>query len=149
MDQERIAFLEKDFLTGFPSYCGFEVVRIRFGEMDAKLKVRPEHLQQDGFVHAGVLATLADHTAGYASFSTVSEKYRILTIEFKMNYFKPCTGDLVVCKARVINNGKKIKVAESEVFSYVKGIEKLVAKGIFTQMPIYASDIKERGKTSP
>jgi hypothetical protein len=36
MDQERIAFLEKDFLTGFPSYCGFEVIRIQFGEMDTK-----------------------------------------------------------------------------------------------------------------
>jgi uncharacterized protein (TIGR00369 family) len=146
MDQERIAFLEKDFLTGFPSYCGFEVVRIQFGEMDTKLNIRPEHLQQDGFVHAGVLATLADHTAGYASFSTVSEKYRILTIEFKMNYFKPCTGDLVICKAKVINNGKKIKVAESEVFSCDKGIEKLVAKGTFTQMAIFATDITARGK---
>lgn len=143
MDEERIAFLKKDFLTGFPSYCGFEVVRIQFGEMDTKLNIRPEHLQQDGFVHAGVLATLADHTAGYASFSTVSENHRILTIEFKMNYFKPCTGDIVVCKAKVINNGKKIKVAESEVFSWHTGVEKLVAKGTFTQMPIFASDIKK------
>lgn len=142
MDQERIAFLEKDFLTGFPSYCGFEVIGIQFGEMDSKLNIRPEHLQQDGFVHAGVLATLADHTAGYASFSTVSEKCRILTIEFKMNYFKPCTGDLVICKAKVINNGKKIKVAEAEVFSCDKAIEKLVAKGTFTQMSIFATDIK-------
>jgi uncharacterized protein (TIGR00369 family) len=148
MDNERIAFLEKDFLIGFPSYCGFEVVRIQLGEMDTKLNIRPEHLQQDGFVHAGVLATLADHTAGYASFSTVSEKYRILTIEFKMNYFKPCIGDLVICKAKVINNGKKIKVAESEVFSCNKSIEKLVAKGTFTQMAIFASEITARGKTT-
>lgn len=142
MDEERIAFLKKDFLTGFPSFCGFEVIRIQFGAMETKLKICQEHLQQDGFVHAGVLATLADHTAGYASFSTVSEHYRILTIEFKMNYFKPCTGELAVCKAKVINNGKKIKVVESEIFSYNKDIEKLVAKGTFTQMAVPISNIK-------
>jgi uncharacterized protein (TIGR00369 family) len=143
MDEERIAFLGKDFFTGFSHYCGFQVIRLEFGEMDTKLNIRPEHLQQDGFVHAGVLATLADHTAGYASFSTVSENYRILTIEFKMNYFKPCTGDVVICKAKVIKNGKKIKVAEAELFSYDKGNEKLVAKGTFTQMAVFASEIKE------
>ncbi len=146
MNDERFEFLRKDFLTGFPSYCGFEVVRLQFGLMDTQFTIRPLHLQQDGFVHAGVLATLADHTAGYASFSTVSENYRILTIEFKMNYFKPCTGDLVLCKAKVIHNGKKIKVAESEVFSCDKGVEKLVAKGTFTQMAISASEIRGTGK---
>ncbi|MFO8085808.1 MAG: PaaI family thioesterase [Desulfobacterales bacterium] len=138
MDKERIDFLKKDFLTGFSSYCGFKIDRIESGEMDTLLRIRPEHLQQDGFVHAGVMASLADHTAGYASFSTVSDNHRILTIEFKMNYFKPCMGDTVVCRAKVIQNGKKIKVVESEIFSSEKGVEKLVAKGIFTQMAVPA-----------
>ncbi len=136
--KERIDFLKKDFSTGFSSHCGLEAVRIEFGQMEALLKVRPEHFQQDGFVHAGVMATLADHTAGYASFSTVSKDYRILTIEFKMNYLKPCTGDTVLCRARVLQNGKKIKVVEAEIFSSEKGTEKLVAKGIFTQMAVPA-----------
>ena len=109
--------------------------------MDASVEIRSELLQQDGFVHAGVLATLADHTAGYASFSTVSSDFRILTVEFKMNYFKPCTGDAVVCRAKVIHNGKTIKVAESEIFSVDKGKEKLVAKGTFTQTAVPASKI--------
>ncbi len=141
MEKERAAFLERDFQQGFSAFCGFRVVRFRFGEMETAFDIRPEHLQQDGFVHAGGLATLADHTAGYASFSTVSDEYRILTVEFKMNYFKPCTGEKVLCKAKVINNGRKIKVAESEIFSSDKGVEKLVAKGIFTQMAVAASKI--------
>ncbi len=141
MEKERAAFLERDFLQGFSAFCGFRVLRFQFGEMEAAFDIRPEHMQQDGFVHAGVLATLADHTAGYASFSTVSGEYRILTVEFKMNYFKPCTGDAVLCKAKVISNGKKIKVAESEMFSMGKGVEKLVAKGTFTQMAVAASKI--------
>lgn len=147
MEKERAALLERDFSRGFSAFCGFRVVRIRSGEMETSFDIRPEHLQQDGFVHAGVLATLADHTAGYASFSTVSEEYRILTVEFKMNYFKPCTGDSVFCRAKVINNGRKIKVAESEIFSSDKGAQKLVAKGTFTQMAVAASKISGLPRT--
>ncbi len=141
MEKERIEALKKDYLQGFPAFCGLRADRLAFGEMDASFEIRTEHLQQDGFVHAGAIATLADHTAGYASFSTADDGYRILTIEFKMNYFKPCIGHTVVCRAKVINNGRKIKVAESEVFSSDKGVEKLVAKGTFTQMAVHESKI--------
>ena len=46
MGKERISFLTKEFLTGFPSFCGFEVTRIQFGSMETKLSVRQERLQQ-------------------------------------------------------------------------------------------------------
>ena len=84
---------------------------------------------------------MADHTSGYASFTTVSEKFRILTVEFKINYFKPASGPLIICRSKVINNGKKIKVAESEVFSVANKTEKLVSKGIFTQMAVASEDL--------
>ena len=41
----------------------------------------------------------------------------------------------------MINNGKKIKVAESEVFSVSNGIEKLAAKGMFTQIAVASKDL--------
>jgi uncharacterized protein (TIGR00369 family) len=134
-------FLKKDFLQGFPAFCGFEVTHVDYCIFESSLKVLNEHRQQDGFVHAGVIATMADHTSGYASFTTVSEKFRILTVEFKINYFKPATGPLIICRSKVINNGKKIKVAESEVFSVANGIEKLVSKGMFTQIAVAAEDL--------
>ena len=60
-------YLKKDFVQGFPAFCGFEVVHVDDGVFETCLEVRDEHRQQDGFVHAGVMATMADHTAGYAS----------------------------------------------------------------------------------
>jgi uncharacterized protein (TIGR00369 family) len=136
--------LKKDFVQGFPAFCGFEVVHAEFGKFDTQLTAREEHQQQDGFVHAGVIATMADHTAGYASYTTVSEKVRILTIEFKINYFKPAIGPLILCRSKVVNNGKKIKVTESEVFSFVDGMEKLVSKGMFTQMAVASEDLQRK-----
>jgi uncharacterized protein (TIGR00369 family) len=139
MNQDRFDFLKRDYIQGFPAYCGFEVVRVAYGQFESKLKIRPDHRQQDGFVHAGVIATMADHTAGYAAYTTVSEDLRILTIEFKINYFRPATGDAVVCRSRVISNGKKIIVSESEVFSISEGRQRLVSKAMVTLMAVPAS----------
>jgi uncharacterized protein (TIGR00369 family) len=139
MNQDRFDFLKRDYIQGFPAYCGFEVVRVAYGQFESNLKIRPDHRQQDGFVHAGVIATMADHTAGYAAYTTVSEEFRILTIEFKINYFRPATGDAVVCRSRVISNGKKIIVSESEVFSISEGRERLVSKAMVTLMVVPAS----------
>ena len=146
MPSDWFQFLKKDFVQGFPAFCGFEVVHADFGIFDTRLTVRKEHHQQDGFVHAGVLATMADHTAGYASYTTVSEKFRILTVEFKINCFKPALGPLIICRSKVVNNGKKIKVAESEVFSVANGMEKLVSKGMFTQMALASEDLQVESK---
>jgi acyl-coenzyme A thioesterase PaaI-like protein len=42
----------------------------------------------------------------------------------------------------VINNGKQIKVVESEVFSISDEVEKLVSKSMFTQMAVLAENLK-------
>jgi uncharacterized protein (TIGR00369 family) len=136
MNKERFEFLRKDYVQGFPANCGFEVERVAYGIFESCLQIQPVHRQQDGFVHAGVISTMADHTGGYAAFTTVSEKYRILTIEFKINYFKPAVGEVLLCRSKVINNGKQIKVAESEVFSVSKDQEKLVSKAMITLIAV-------------
>jgi uncharacterized protein (TIGR00369 family) len=142
MQQTWHEHLREHFSQGFPAFCGFKVTRVGQGLFESALQVADRHRQQDGFVHAGVLATMADHTAGYASFTTVSEEFRILTVEFKINYLRPALGPLIVCRARVINSGQRIKVAEAEVYSVADGVEKLAAKGMFTQMAVAGADLQ-------
>jgi len=117
MDINRIEFLRSDFVQGFPAYCGFTVDHISESRFETRLSVRSEHRQQDGFVHAGVIATMADHTAGYAAYTLIPETSRILTIEFKINFFKPAVGNLLVCRSAVISPGKSILAAESILYS--------------------------------
>ena len=142
MHTERFKFLKKDYVQGFPADCGFEVNMVDYGYFESRLKIDPKHSQQDGFVHAGVIATMADHTGGYAAYTTVSENERILTIEFKINYFKPAIGDFLVCRSKVINNGKTIKTSESEVYSISAGQEKLVSKAMVTLIAVSDDSIK-------
>jgi uncharacterized protein (TIGR00369 family) len=141
MDDEWARFLRRDFVQGFPAYCGYEVDLVADGEFHTSLKVRPDHKQQDGFVHAGVIATMADHTAGYAAFTTVTAEFRILTIEFKINYFRPATDEMIVCRSKVINRGKKVIVSESEVFSVSGKQETLVSKAMVTLMAVPATSL--------
>lgn len=141
MKEERIDFLKKDFILGFPAYLGFQVDNIDDGLFESRLKIRPEYKQQDGFVHAGVIATLADHTAGYAAYSVVPKDIRILTIEFKINFFKPAIGDFLVCKSKVINSGKKIIISESSVFIASNNKETLISKAIVTLIAVPIMEI--------
>jgi uncharacterized protein (TIGR00369 family) len=144
MDKNRLDFLKNDYVQGFPAYCGFEVERVAHGQFQTRLKIRTDHTQQDGFVHAGVIATMADHTGGYAAYTTVSEEFRILTIEFKINYFRPATGEAIVCRSHVISSGKKIIVSESEVFSVTGDKERLISKAMVTLMAAPASKFSKQ-----
>lgn len=136
--KERIARLEKEFSQGFIKTCGINLVSLEHGQAESRLEITGAHSQQDDFAHAGVMATMADHTAGYAAFSVVSEDYRILTLEFKINFLRPATGDGLVCRSRVVKEGRSILVADSEVFSRRNGEEKLVAKALVTLMAVSA-----------
>jgi len=144
MDKAWGDFLKKDYGQGFPAFCGFKVVKVEEGRFEASLRIRPQHRQQDGLVHAGVIATMADHTAGYAAFTTVSPKYRILTVEFKINFLKPAQGGYLLCRSRVLSRGRKVIVSESEVFSRAADAEKLVAKAMVTLMVTPAADLVKK-----
>ncbi|MDH3928540.1 MAG: PaaI family thioesterase, partial [Deltaproteobacteria bacterium] len=86
LGEERISSLKEEFFQGFIKTCGINLVSLEHGWAESRLEITGAHSQQDGFAHAGVMATMADHTAGYAAFSVVTEDYRILTLEFKINF---------------------------------------------------------------
>jgi uncharacterized protein (TIGR00369 family) len=138
MDKKRIEFLRSDFVQGFPAYCGFKVDHVSEGRFETSLAVRSEHRQQDGFIHAGVIATMADHTAGYAAYTLIPETSRILSIEFKVNFFKPAVGDRLVCRSAVISPGRSILVAESNLYATLENGEKHVARATVTLMSVAA-----------
>jgi uncharacterized protein (TIGR00369 family) len=146
MDKEltpkRIRYLKKDYSRGFIADCGFKAVHFQKGYLMSRLKVLTRHRQQDNYIHAGVIATMADHTAGYAAFSLVPEDHRILTIEFKINFLQPAYGNVLLCKSRILREGGQILVGESEVFDQRADGEELVAKAMVTLRSIHQSKIK-------
>jgi uncharacterized protein (TIGR00369 family) len=138
-----LAFLTRDYAQGFIADLGIEAVHYERGRLESRLSVLPRHRQQDGYIHAGVLAAMADHTAGYAAFSLVPEDFRILTIEFKINFFQPAYGPALVCRSRILREGGQVLVGESEVYDLRPAGEALAAKALVTLMSVPRSRIKK------
>jgi len=145
ISEERVAFLARDYSRGFVRYCQLEAETVKRGFFQSRVIIEPHHRQQDGFIHAGVMATMADHTAGYAGFTTVSEAYQILTIEFKINFLRPAHGEALVCRSRIIREGKQIIIAESEVSDVSDGSETLAAKAMVTLMAVHRDRLTSKG----
>ena len=139
---ERIDFLIRDFSRGFIAHCGFVAEAVAWGSFRSRLEVKPEHRQQDGFVHAGVMAAMADHTAGYAGFTVIPDTQQILTIEFKITFLRPAGGEQLLCRSRILRPGRQVLVAESEVFDQTEGEEKLAAKAQVTLMAVHRDSLR-------
>jgi len=133
---ERIQYLKGDYQRGFIKFCQFEAEKVEWGKFESRVQITPDHRQQDGFIHAGVMATMADHTAGYSAFTIVPKEFQILTIEFKINFLRPAYGDALKCASKVIREGHRIIVAESEVFDVRRDKDVSVAKALVTLIAV-------------
>jgi len=143
--KKRLEFLVREAVQGFTEHCGLTPVSIDPGRFVTRVSLQDHHLQQDGFVHAGLIATLADHTAGYAAYSLVSQNRRILTVEYKINFLNPARGRYVECRAEVIKPGKTLLVVESEVVALRGEKETLVAKALLTMAAVPMDKIDRLG----
>jgi len=144
LSEQRIEFLKNDYERGFINYCRLKAVSAEWGRFQSRVEIEEDHRQQDGFIHAGVMATMADHTAGYSAFTTVPEGFQILTIEFKINFLRPAYGSALVCYSTVIREGKRIIIAESEVHDIRDAREVPVAKAMVTLMAVPVEDLNKR-----
>ncbi|APR80819.1 Phenylacetic acid degradation protein PaaD, thioesterase [Minicystis rosea] len=111
---------------------GVRLVDVGPGFCESVLDVAPRHLQQDRFVHAGVGATMGDHTAGGAAGTLVKPEETVLTVEFKINLLRPAIGQRLRARAQVLRHGRTLSVVESEIFARDGEKEQLVAKQMVT-----------------
>lgn len=137
ISRERADYLAEAFRSEFVDFCRIRPRTIRRGYLESSLEVGPIHLQQDGVVHAGVISTMADHSAGYATFTVIPEDYQLLTVEYKINFFRPVRGEMLLCRSRVLKEGMRILVAESEVHERIEEEEALAAKATVTLTAVH------------
>lgn len=113
----------------FVADLGIQATATAFGECHSAMVLQPRHLQHTGVVHAGVLTTLADHTAGVAAQTTVpAGSGTILTAELKLSLLRAARGDSLRCVATVLKPGRQVAFVEAEVFCRDGQKEQLVAK---------------------
>ena len=118
--------------ANFISELGIKLIDIGAGWVETELLIQPKHLQQNQLVHAGVQATMTDHTAGATAGTLIAEDEYILTIEFKINLLRPAIGERLFCRADMLKAGKQFSVVESEVYMVNNNQRKLASKATVT-----------------
>lgn len=86
------------------------------GVVEITLPYRADLAQQDGFVHAGIVTTIADSASGYAAYSLMPAGSRVLSVEFKVNLLRPAQGVEFVARGEVIKPGRTLSVVRGDVF---------------------------------
>ena len=96
---------------------GITVASLEPGRVVLELPFRENLCQQNGFVHAGAITTLADSACGYAAMSLQPAERDILTVEFKVNLMSPARGRTFQATATVVRSGRTLTVCSAEVLA--------------------------------
>jgi uncharacterized protein (TIGR00369 family) len=99
----------------FMATLGATIETIAPGEVAIAFTHRAELTQQHGYLHAGVMTSVADSACGYAALSLTEPGVGVLSVEFKVNMLAPAVGDRFVATARVVRAGRTLTVCGAEV----------------------------------
>jgi uncharacterized protein (TIGR00369 family) len=98
------------------------------GVVEISLPYRSDLAQQHGYLHAGIVTTIADSACGYAAYSLMPAGSEVLSVEFKVNLLRPAEGAQFVARAEVIKAGRTLTVVRADVFALdEQGERELVA----------------------
>lgn len=93
------------------------------------IEIEEKHVQFQGAVHGGVIASLADSAAAWAIYGSNNLKGTPVTVEMKINFLIPVQSGKLIAEARNVHEGSKIFVSDVDVKNE-KG--DLVAKSLVT-----------------
>ncbi|HKO62483.1 MAG TPA: PaaI family thioesterase [Pyrinomonadaceae bacterium] len=95
----------------------FELVELSEGHAIFAVEAKEYHYNPIGVVHGGLAATLLDSAMGCAVHSTLPAGAGYTTLEIKVNFVRPITGDTgrVVAEAKLIHLGGRTATAEGRV----------------------------------
>src|SRR6516164_2366501 len=133
MNDANLSLVKEIFQKAkFIRSLGIELTSCGRGWCETRVSVAPALRQQHGFIHAGVLMTLADHTCGGAAASTVPEGRDVVTVENKVSFLRPASGQSLICRAEVLRAGKSLIFVEATVMVEREERRMMVAKASST-----------------
>jgi uncharacterized protein (TIGR00369 family) len=120
----------------FMATLGARLVAVEPGRVVIEVLPRPDLTQQHGFLHAGVVASIADTACGYAAFSLMPAQAGVLSVEFKLNLLAPAVGERLLAIGVVVKAGRTLSVCSGEVVAERAGTTSLVALMQATMMTV-------------
>lgn len=122
-DEVRASFARQEFMR----FLGATIERVGPGAVDIAMPYRKELVQQNGYVHAGAITSIADSASGYAAYTLMPAGSSVLSVEFKVNLLAPAEGERFLAEGRVIRAGRTLTVTRGDVYAYRGEVRKHVA----------------------
>src|SRR5215469_1403182 len=133
MNDANLSLVKEIFQKAkFIRSLGIELTSCGRGWCETRVSAAPALRQQHGFIHAGVLMTLADHTCGGAAASTMPEDRDVITVENKISFLRPASAPELTCRAEVLRAGKNLVFVEAAVLADGDNGKVMVAKASST-----------------
>jgi uncharacterized protein (TIGR00369 family) len=96
----------------FVRYCGIEAIAVAAGETRLRLVLRPEHANNLGIAHGGILCTLLDVALGTAA--RLSAGSPVVTLDMQTRFLNPGRGTLEAL-GRVTRAGTSVLFCDAEI----------------------------------
>ena len=111
-----LAQLNEAGSLGFPGFVGIEVDEAADSLVRARLALRDEHLAPNGYLHAGVVITLADTACGYGCVAHLpDDAANFTTIELKANFLGTARDGAILCRAVPLHRGRTTQIWDATV----------------------------------
>lgn len=101
--------------SDFHRWIGIELVDARPGEVDLALEAEPRHLNLQGLLHGGMIATLADTATGLAVRTKLEPGTRHVTVQMDVQFLSPGRPGRILARGRVLRAGRQIAHAEAQI----------------------------------
>ncbi|MFF2147775.1 PaaI family thioesterase [Kitasatospora sp. NPDC058190] len=110
----------------FSVLLGARLTAFGDGAAVLELDVRPDLLQQNGFLHGGVLSYAADNALTFAAGAAAGP--HLLTAGFTIDYLRPARGRVLRARAQVVRAGRSRVVCRCDLLMVdEEGVESLCA----------------------
>ncbi|MFB6829049.1 PaaI family thioesterase [Streptomyces hydrogenans] len=110
----------------FSRLVGADVSAFGDGGATLELPIREDLLQQNGFVHGGVLSYAADNAITFAAGAALGPA--VLTAGYSIDYVRPAVGVTLRARAEVLHAGRRQAVVRCELLTVdEEGAETLCA----------------------
>lgn len=112
----------------FIRHMGISLVSLEKGLAELGLGIQEYHLQQNGFTHGGVTATLCDVATGIAAYTVAAEGKNVVTVDLKISYLNPSVSKQVKAVGKVVKSGNFLIFCEGMIYDIMPdGTERPVA----------------------
>ena len=101
----------------FYRWAGVEVIDASPGVVEIAFEANPQHLNLQGLVHGGILATLADTAMGLAVRTVLEPGRRHVTVQLGIEFLSPGRPGRITARGRSVKIGTQLGFAEADVMN--------------------------------